>query len=125
MFPSQAAGTISAPQVVYLTDLGSSGSTQGGGASRVQINSIKLGGADPADFTESENCGGTLGFTIAGRQGCMITVAFAPASSARGTLTATVTITPAQGAALVIQLVGISDAELITKAQKERSVALP
>jgi hypothetical protein len=125
MFPAQTAGTTSAPQVVYLTDLGSSGSTQGGGASRVQINSIKLGGADPADFTESENCGGTLGFTIAGRQGCMITVAFAPASSARGTLTATVTITPAQGAALVIQLVGISDAELITKAQKERSVALP
>ncbi len=116
-FPAQQAGTTGAPQVVYLTDLGSSGTGQGS-APRVQINSIKLGGADAADFTESENCGGSLGFTIAGRQGCMITVAFAPGSSATGTLTAGVTITPAQGSPLVIQLVGVVATEARRKAHQ-------
>jgi hypothetical protein len=106
-FGNQALSTASTPQVVYLTDLGSSGTSPYGPASRVQINSIKLGGANASDFTFSENCGGTLGFTIAGRKGCMITVAFAPGKSSLGTRIATVTITPAQGSPLVIQLVGI------------------
>jgi hypothetical protein len=106
-FGNQTVSTASAPQVVYLTDLGSSSTNLYGPAPRVQINSIKLGGADAADFTETENCGGTLGFTIAGRRGCMITVAFAPGKSSLGTRTASVTITPAQGSPLVIQLVGI------------------
>src|SRR5450631_2353445 len=106
-FGNQTVSTASAPQVVYLTDLGSAGAPQGGPASRVQINSIKLGGTNAADFTETETCGGSLGFTIAGRKGCMISVAFALSASSLGKRTASVTITPATGSPLVIQLVGV------------------
>ena len=105
-FGSYAVGTTSPQQVVYLVDLGSSSPTQYASPSRVQINSIKLGGANASDFVEADNCGGALGFTISGRSNCEIAVSFAPGASSLGVRTASVTITPAQGPPLVIQLIG-------------------
>jgi len=107
-FGNQSLNTVSAPQVVYLTDLGSGnqGSIYSTVPSRIQINSISLGGANPTDFTESQTCGGNLGFTMQGRTDCIISVAFAPGAKSYGTRTATVTITPAVGAPLVITLTG-------------------
>ena len=54
-FGNQTVSSASAPQVVYLTDLGSSGSIPYGPTSRTQINSIMLGGTNARDFTLSEN----------------------------------------------------------------------
>jgi hypothetical protein len=105
-FGSYAVGTASPQQVVYLVDLGSSSPTQYASPSQIQINSIKLGGPSASDFVESDNCGGTLGFTISGRSSCEIDVLFAPGPSSLGVRTASVTITPAQGSPLVIQLIG-------------------
>ena len=105
-FGSYAVGTTSPQQVVYLVDLGSSNPSQATLPSRVQINSIKLGGANASDFVEADNCGGALGFTISGRSNCQIAVSFAPGTSSLGVRTASVTITPAQGSRLVIQLIG-------------------
>ncbi|HEY6446185.1 MAG TPA: choice-of-anchor D domain-containing protein [Acidobacteriaceae bacterium] len=103
-FASQKAGTVSAGQVVYLTDLGAGSNS--GSPSRIQINSIVLAGANASDFSETQMCGGNLGFTIEGRTDCEITVAFAPGANSFEARTATVTITPAKGPALVITLKG-------------------
>src|SRR6202021_774996 len=108
-FANQEVGTVSAGQVVYLTDLdtaNASTNTYSDLPSRIQINSIALGGANASDFTETQTCGGDLGFTILGRTYCEITVAFAPGAASFGPRTATVSITPAQGSALVITLKG-------------------
>jgi hypothetical protein len=105
-FANQAVSTASPAQAVYLTDMDNSYATEYGSPSRIQINSIALGGADPGDFTETQTCGGNLGFTILGRTDCIISVAFAPGASSFGARTATVTITPAQGSPLVITLKG-------------------
>jgi hypothetical protein len=98
-FGKQAVSSASAPQLVYLTGLEDLGSS-------TQINSIKLGGVNAGDFVETQDCGGSLGFSIDGRQSCTISVAFAPRAHSTGTRTASVTITPAVGAPLVIQLIG-------------------
>ena len=108
-FANQEVGTVSAGQVVDLTDLdtaNASTNTYSDLPSRIQINSIALGGANASDFTETQTCGGDLGFTILGRTYCEITVAFAPGAASFGPRTATVSITPAQGSALVITLKG-------------------
>jgi hypothetical protein len=105
-FGGQTTGTAGAPQVVYLVDMSSSYPCGGGAAPRIQINSITVGGTDLGDFTMSQNCGGTLGFTIAGRSACMITVGFAPGTNSTGARAANVTITPVGKSPLVIQLTG-------------------
>jgi hypothetical protein len=108
-FANQKVGTASTAQVVYLTDLDSaseSSNSYSGSPSLIQINSIVLGGVNASDFTETQTCGGSLGFTIYGRTYCMIAVAFAPGSSSFGPRTATVTINLAQGSPLVITLKG-------------------
>jgi hypothetical protein len=117
-FGNQTVSTVSAPQVVYLTDLGSGnqGSPSSPAPSRIQINSISLSGANASDFTETQTCGGNLGFTIAGRTDCIITLAFSPGATSIGARVATVTITPAQGAPLVITLngTGVSTSAVLT-----------
>jgi hypothetical protein len=117
-FGNQTVSTVSAPQVVYLTDLGSGnqGSPSSPAPSRIQINSISLSGANASDFTETQTCGGNLGFTIAGRTDCIITVAFAPGATSLGARVATVTITPAQGTPLVIALngTGVTKSAILT-----------
>jgi hypothetical protein len=97
-------GHSSPSQIVYLVDRGpaSNGTTP----DRTQVNGITLTGANPSDFVETQSCGGTLGFTITGRTVCEITVSFAPKAGAAGTRSANVTITPASGLPLVLQLVG-------------------
>jgi hypothetical protein len=96
-FGTQPVGTARAPQVVYLTNLN---------GSSVLIKSISLGGTNKSDFTESQSCGGSLGFAMAGRSYCTIAVGFSPAKTSVGARTATVTITPASGAAMTVQLTG-------------------
>jgi hypothetical protein len=107
-FGNRNVGTASAPQVVYLTDLDSAnqGTSSTSQPSLIQINSIRLGGANASDFTETQTCGGSLGFTMKGRTDCIITVGFSPGAKSYGSRTATVTITPAQGSPLVITLTG-------------------
>jgi hypothetical protein len=107
-FGNQTVGSGTAPELVYLTNLGSAGPLPEGTSTSVQINSIKLSGTNAGDFAMTQDCGGTLGFTINGRSNCQIGVAFAP--TATGTRTATVTITPATGSALTIQLIGVGTA---------------
>jgi hypothetical protein len=103
-FGSVQIGSASPSQVVYLVDRGPA--SNGTSLDRAQINSIALGGSNPGDFVETQNCGGTLGFTIVGRTVCEFTIAFAPGTGAAGTRSATITITPASEPPLVLQLVG-------------------
>jgi hypothetical protein len=77
-YSGTAVGTSSAPQTDTLTNLGSTALT---------INSIVIGGADPADFSETNSCGTVL----AAGASCGITVTFTP--TALGTRTANVTVT--------------------------------
>jgi hypothetical protein len=103
-FGSVEIGGASPSQVVYLVDRGPA--SNGASPDRAQINSIAMGGSNPGDFVETQNCGGTLGFTIVGRTVCEFTIDFAPGTGALGTRSATLTITPANEPALVLQLVG-------------------
>jgi hypothetical protein len=98
-FSSEIVGASSSPVSVYLIDQNSS-------SQNVQIRSMILGGKNPADFQETQTCGGSLGFSLNGRTVCIINVAFAPAAGASGVRTASVTITPAQGTPLVLNLTG-------------------
>ncbi len=64
-FASQTAGTTSAATKVTLTN---------SGTATLSLSSIALGGTNPADFTETNNCPSTL---AAGAY-CTLSVAFAP-----------------------------------------------
>ncbi|HET8666755.1 MAG TPA: choice-of-anchor D domain-containing protein, partial [Terriglobales bacterium] len=77
LFGNQVVGTNSASQAITLANVGTTTLT---------INSILIGGANPADFIQSSNCGGTL---RAG-QNCRINVTFRP--TAVGPRTATLSI---------------------------------
>jgi hypothetical protein len=103
-FASQAVGSASPIQTVYLVDLGPTSDT--GPRSSVEIKSIQLGGKNAGDFTESETCGGSLGFFMTGRSECTIVVGFSPGKQSLGTRTASVTITPVNEPVLTIQLIG-------------------
>jgi hypothetical protein len=65
-FPSQKVGTKSAPQAVAVTNEGSASVTMG---------TLSIGGADSADFSETDNCSGR---SIPGGGGCQVNVTFAP-----------------------------------------------
>ena len=87
---SATAGTASAPQTLTLTNTGSAALT---------INSIALGGANPALFTQVTTCGASLPIAAS----CSISVTFKPSTA--GTFTATVSVmdngaVPTQTAAL-------------------------
>jgi len=77
-FGTQAAGTTSAAQTLNLTNSGNAA---------LAITSIKLAGADAADFSELDTCPQSLPAGAA----CTISVWFAPTQA--GTRTATLTIT--------------------------------
>jgi len=77
-FGTQAAGTTSAAQTLNLTNSGNAA---------LAITSIKLAGADAADFSEVDTCPQSLAAGAA----CTISVLFAPMQA--GTRTATLTIT--------------------------------
>ena len=97
-FGSLPVSTTSNPQVVYVTNQGTSAT--------IAIKSVLLGGTNATDFTESDTCNGSGGTTLGARSSCTVTVKFAPAASSTGSRTATVTVTPSTGAALVITLNG-------------------
>ena len=78
LFPAQLSlgqepvGTSSAPQTILLSN---------SGAAQVQIHSIAVAGADPADFTESNNCGAV----ILPAANCSVSVTFTPTAAATRT----------------------------------------
>ena len=94
---TQGAGAVGPPQVSYLSNLG---------LASVVINKIALVGTNPGDFTMSQTCGGTLGFSLTGQSFCPISAALTPARTSSGARTATIVITPATGPILQIQLTG-------------------
>jgi FtsP/CotA-like multicopper oxidase with cupredoxin domain len=77
LFGNQLVGSTSSSQAVTIANVGTT---------TVTINSITLGGINPADFTRTTTCGGTL---RAG-QNCRVNVSFRP--TAAGTRLATLTI---------------------------------
>ena len=66
-FATQDVGSSSTPQVVTLTNMGSA----------MTISGISIGGANPADFTQSNTCGSNL----AAEAYCMISVTFTPTTT--------------------------------------------
>lgn len=77
-FPSRRVGTSSPPQAVTLADIGTHG---------IPISSITIGGADPSDFGELDNCGAGLQLG----KSCQVKVIFTP--TAKGTRTASIIVT--------------------------------
>jgi Beta-propeller repeat/Abnormal spindle-like microcephaly-assoc'd, ASPM-SPD-2-Hydin len=73
----RTVGTTSPPQTVKLTNVG-------GG--QLNINAITVTGADPADFTQTNNCPATVASGVS----CIITVTFTP--TAQGWRTASISI---------------------------------
>jgi hypothetical protein len=67
-FADQVVGTSSAAGVVVLTNSGSAPLT---------INSITLSGANPGDYSQTNNCGGS----VAAGASCSISTVFAPTAS--------------------------------------------
>lgn len=76
-FPATAVGQTSPAQSVTLTNTGSAA---------LSINSIAIGGANSADFSESNNCN----VSLSPQASCNLSVQFIP--SAAGTNTATINI---------------------------------
>src|SRR6202035_1947698 len=77
-FPSTAVGVTSAPLMDSVTNLSNTAIT---------ITSIAIGGANPGDFAQTNNCGSVL----AANSSCVVTVTFTP--TAVGSRSANVTIT--------------------------------
>ncbi|HEV2178090.1 MAG TPA: choice-of-anchor D domain-containing protein [Terriglobia bacterium] len=78
IFPIQAVGTTGTAQTVTLSNTGTATLT---------ITGIALGGANAGDFTQTNNCGGSL----AAGASCTFTITFTP--TATGTRTASISIT--------------------------------
>ena len=81
-FGSEAADTSSSPKTVTLTNTG---------GAALSITSIGFTGANPADFTENNNCGSS----VAAGSSCAITASFTP--TAAGSLGASLVITDNAG----------------------------
>jgi hypothetical protein len=79
-FAAQDTGTTSAPQTITATNTGSAS---------LFFNNVAIGGANPLDFTLTDDqC---IGVTLAVGGSCTVTVTFSPTNT--GTRTATVTYT--------------------------------
>jgi DNA/RNA endonuclease YhcR with UshA esterase domain len=76
-FSAQIVGTTSAPQTATLTNVG---------YATVNISGITIGGSDPKDFAETNNCGPSLAVAAS----CTITITFTPVTG--NTRTATLSI---------------------------------
>ena len=91
-FVNQTAGVVSSAQQVSLTNSSNGALT---------ISGITIGGADPSQFSQTNNCGTTL----AGNSSCTIQVTFTP--TAAGTFRATLSANDnAPGSPQSIPLVG-------------------
>ena len=95
-FGSVAVSTTSNPQVVYVINQGT--------ASTISIQSTLLNGSQDSNFSESDTCGGSSGTTLAARSTCAITVACKPGPSNKGSLGASVKVTPTTGSALTLSM---------------------
>ncbi len=78
-FGNQAVGTTSAAQTATLTN---------SGLTTLTISGITVGGANPTDFAESDNCGTSLAVSAS----CTISVTFTPASVASFSATLNVAV---------------------------------
>ena len=78
VFPDQALSTTSAPQAITLTN---------GGLAPFSISSVQLAGANPGDFSQSNNCI----LTLAPGASCQVNVSFTPLR--QGTSTAVISVT--------------------------------
>jgi YVTN family beta-propeller protein len=87
-FGSQLVGVASASQIVTLTNSGNGALT---------ITSIVLGGTDPGDFTEGDNCGTSL----AAGASCTLTVIFKPTAINSRAATITITDNDASGSQIL------------------------
>jgi hypothetical protein len=67
--PNTAATTSASPQTITLSN---------SGTAPLNISAISITGANPTDFTETNNCGGTLAVNAT----CTISVTFSPQSAA-------------------------------------------
>lgn len=82
-FGSVKVGTVSAPQIITLSNASASG---------LQITLISFTGADPGDYVRASSCGNGV---LAAGTSCSIVVEFVPTAS--GSRTATVSITANDG----------------------------
>ncbi|HEV2380406.1 MAG TPA: FG-GAP-like repeat-containing protein [Terriglobia bacterium] len=91
-FSTQLVGTSSASKPVTLTNTG---------AATLTITSISISGSNPADFSETNNCGSS----VAAGASCTISVTFKP--TAKGTRTASLSIVDnAPGSPQTVSLTG-------------------
>jgi hypothetical protein len=96
VFPVQTAGTVSAAQAVTVSNSGNGPMT---------ITAIGLGGANPAQFRQTNNCGATL----AAGATCTVNVQFAPNNAATRTATLNVNVAaPAVSIAVTLTGTGAS-----------------
>ncbi len=89
-FLTQVINSISSPQVVTLSNTG-----QG----PLNITSITLGGTNPGQFTQSNNCGTTL----APSASCQISVSFSPITAGSKTAMLTIVSNDPKNPSLVVQ----------------------
>lgn len=95
-FPSQPQGSISSPQIVYVTN-----------QSDTAVTSLTalLGGTNVADYQLTNGCATSL----AARSVCSLTVKFSPAATATGTRTASIVLTDSDtGSPRTITLSGLA-----------------
>lgn len=83
-FAGQLSGTPSAPETFTATNTGSG---------NLLISKITFSGANPGDFTETDNCAGIVPVNIPPQGTCAIHVMFNPVVTPNGTATRTATMT--------------------------------
>jgi hypothetical protein len=99
-FGNQQVGTTSTPQNVTLTNTG---------GSALSITGIGIAGANPGDFSQTNNCGSS----VAAGASCTFSVTFTPTAS--GNRSATINITDnAGGSPQQVNLAGTGIAPMVT-----------
>jgi len=94
-FPNQKLETSSTPQIVQLTNTGTAG---------LAISSVQVTGANPGDFTQTNNCGAVISVG----NSCQISLTFAPSNYGTGSATLTITDN-APGSPQSVTLTGIAN----------------
>lgn len=80
-FPATTQGSTNGPTSVTITN---------SGTGTLNIASVAFGGSNPADFTDTNGCNGAA---LMANATCTITLTFAPAGTASGQLSETLTLT--------------------------------